>query len=389
MRNTEAGVDLEEYRLKEIVDRVSTVGIGWLGLSVGCAECHSHKFDPISHREFYSCSRSSTTPTTSTCRLRRPASKSGTKRTLKTWSRRRHEAHRRRRCRVRPAQDAKPVVAKLAGAWPSKRRSGRPSKRSSSTTCRSRSDDERSQGLCDAYAAHVTKKPAPPSTKVMTVAARKTTRTSYVHLRGDYRSRGEDVAPGTPAVLPPLKPRGEQADRLDLARWLVDPANPLTPRVTVNHIWQHLFGRGLVSTVDNFGSGGEAPSHPELLDWLAGEFVDRSWSRKAMIRLIVTSATYRQSSADAQRAGTSRSAQRAAGPAIAVAARGRSGSRRGPGGLGLVGTQDRRAGNSSAAARLRGEHQPQRRLERSAPVPIFIVAACTSCSAARRRIRCC
>jgi hypothetical protein len=93
-----------------------------------------------------------------------------------------------------------------------------------------------------------------------------------------------------------LHARGARADRLDLARWLVDPANPLTARVTVNHVWQHLFGRGLVATVDNFGLLGDPPSHPELLDYLATEFVQLGWSRKKLIRLLVTSATYRQSS---------------------------------------------------------------------------------------------
>jgi hypothetical protein len=91
-------------------------------------------------------------------------------------------------------------------------------------------------------------------------------------------------------------PRGEQPDRLDLARWLVDPSNPLAPRVAVNRIWQHLFGYGLVRTPNDFGKRGELPSHPELLDWLATEFPRLGWSRKAMIRLILTSATYRQSS---------------------------------------------------------------------------------------------
>ena len=98
-------------------------------------------------------------------------------------------------------------------------------------------------------------------------------------------------------MLPPLEPRGQVADRLDLARWLVATDNPLTPRVAVNQLWQQLFGRGLVSSADNFGVAGESPSHPELLDWLAHQYVHRGWSRKAMIRLIVTSATYRQVSA--------------------------------------------------------------------------------------------
>jgi hypothetical protein len=131
----------------------------------------------------------------------------------------------------------------------------------------------------------------------MAVARRAEPRETYVHLRGDYRQRGEATVPGTPAVLPPLVPRGGCADRLDLAQWLMDPANPLTPRVTVNRWWLHLFGRGLVSSTDNFGVGGEAPTHPELLDWLAAELIQRGWSRKEIIRLIVTAAAYRQASA--------------------------------------------------------------------------------------------
>src|SRR5204863_2887705 len=119
---------------------------------------------------------------------------------------------------------------------------------------------------------------------------------TFVHVRGDFLRRGDEVQPGTLSVLHCFKPRGETPDRLDLARWIVDPANPLTSRVTVNHIWQHLFGRGLVNTPEDFGTRGEPPSHPELLDWLATEFLKRGWSRKAMLKLIVTSATYRQSS---------------------------------------------------------------------------------------------
>lgn len=203
LRNIEAGVDLEEYRNKEVVDRVSTIGAGWLGLTLGCAECHSHKYDPISHREFY----------------------------------------------------------QLFAFF-------------------NETDDVEL-----------------PESKAMAVAQRGELRKSFVHLRGDYRQQGELAEPGTPAVLPSLTSRGERADRLDLAHWLTDPANPLTPRVTANQWWLHLFGRGLVPTVDNFGVGGEAPSHPELLDWLAAELIQRGWSRKEMIRLIVSSATYRQSSA--------------------------------------------------------------------------------------------
>ena len=109
--------------------------------------------------------------------------------------------------------------------------------------------------------------------------------------------RGASVTPGVPAVLPAIRARNAaKPDRLDLARWLTDPAHPLTARVTINRVWQAYFGRGLVETENDFGTQGTPPSHPELLDWLATELIARGWSLKAMHRLIVTSQTYRQSS---------------------------------------------------------------------------------------------
>jgi hypothetical protein len=120
-------------------------------------------------------------------------------------------------------------------------------------------------------------------------------RATYILIRGAYNKPGAEVTAATPAMLPPLSPRLPR-NRLGLARWLVEPANPLTARVTVNRLWQSLFGVGLVRTTEDFGTQGELPSHPELLDWLATEFVRRDWDMKAMLRLLVTSSTYRQSS---------------------------------------------------------------------------------------------
>ncbi|HRI16792.1 MAG TPA: DUF1553 domain-containing protein, partial [Verrucomicrobiota bacterium] len=155
----------------------------------------------------------------------------------------------------------------------------------------------------------------PPIPTTLVLAERKIPRETYVFIKGDFTRRGPDVTPDTPAALPPLprdpKFAGLKAaatkattpTRLDLARWLVNPANPLTARVQVNRVWQQYFGQGIVATENDFGTQGIPPTHPALLDWLALEFMNPSgvgaakpWSLKNLHRLIVTSATYRQSS---------------------------------------------------------------------------------------------
>ncbi len=209
LMNHEDGVDAEEFRCKAKVDRVATTGTVWLGLTLGCAQCHSHKYDPISQREFFQFYAF-----------------------------------------FNQAQEA------------------------DISAPNTRDRNAKAQAFRELTNA-------PPT---------------RVHIRGDFLRPGEEVQPATLTVLHPFRPRGAGADRLDLARWLVESANPLTARVAVNYCWQHLFGRGLVNTPEDFGTRGEPPSHPELLDWLATEFLQRGWSRKAMIKLMVTSAAYRQSS---------------------------------------------------------------------------------------------
>jgi Protein of unknown function (DUF1553) len=120
-------------------------------------------------------------------------------------------------------------------------------------------------------------------------------RETFILNRGDYRNKTEKVSPGVPSVLSPL-PQNAPANRLGLAKWLVSPNHPLTARVTVNRYWQMYFGTGIVKTSENFGMQGEPPVHPELLDWLATEFIRTGWDVKAIQHLIVTSATYKQSS---------------------------------------------------------------------------------------------
>lgn len=133
-----------------------------------------------------------------------------------------------------------------------------------------------------------------PKTLVMQESAE--ARTTHVLKRGQYDAPTEIVQPDVPSFLPPL-PADAPRNRLGLARWFVSPKNPLTARVEVNRLWLQCFGEGIVATLNDFGSQGEAPSHPELLDWLAVRFVQSGWNVKELLRLIVTSATYRQSSA--------------------------------------------------------------------------------------------
>jgi hypothetical protein len=145
----------------------------------------------------------------------------------------------------------------------------------------------------DTKAARESLEKATPRTMVMHDRAEP--RDTFILVKGAYDKYADKVEHGTPAVLPPLPPDAPK-NRLALARWLVAPDHPLTARVTVNRYWQMFFGRGLVKTTEDFGVQGEKPTHPELLDWLARDFIESGWDVKRMMRLIVTSATYRQSS---------------------------------------------------------------------------------------------
>lgn len=302
LTNTEAGVDLEEYRLKEITDRVSTLGTGWLGLSVGCAECHSHKYDPISQREFYQLFAFFNDADDVEIPAASETEMQAFQETQVQWQQRLQEL----RAELNSvfavigaddaAEDTLPDVAAVEAALLADAKKLTAEQKQLLTSLRNRSEPT-IDAVTAALRKHAGSRPQAPTTKARTVAARKETRETWVHVRGNYRQRGDTVTSDTPAFLPPLQKRATDADRLDLARWVVSKENPLTARVTVNRWWSHLFGRGLVESVDNFGSGGSAPSHPQLLDWLAGQLVERGWSRKEMLRLMVTSSTYRQSSA--------------------------------------------------------------------------------------------
>jgi hypothetical protein len=269
LMNHEEGTDAEEFRCKAKVDRVNTTATTWLGLTMGCAECHNHKYDPISQRDYYQLYAFFNNAEEADVSAPKLDNKERFEKQKKEWG--------EQEARLKAAYNAAKTNAVEA-----------------TRVKRQLNQHRRNQPRADTL-AHSFRE----STNVASAS---------IHVRGDFLRTGEVVRAAGPAVLSRLTPRGSHADRLDLARWLVDPANPLTARVTVNHVWQHLFGRGLVATPNDFGTRGDAPSHPELLDWLAVAFhsgrraeaqaspIDMAWSRKALIRLIVTSATYQQSS---------------------------------------------------------------------------------------------
>jgi cytochrome c553 len=203
MRHNTAEMFKDEFQMKTIKDRVNTTSSVWMGLTIGCAECHHHKSDPVSQSDYY----------------------------------------------------------RLFAFFHDAVEVDRQGKKSS----------------------HIPSLADSPQT-------------TRIHLRGNFKSLGDRVEPGTLSELPAMKDHPKRATRLDLARWLVSESHPLTARVEVNRIWKQLFGQGLVSTLDDFGNRGQPPTHPDLLDWLSSEFRAQGWSRKKIIRLIMTSSTYRQSS---------------------------------------------------------------------------------------------
>ncbi len=274
--NYEGGIDFEQYRNEAVADRVATTGAAFLGLTLGCARCHDHKYDPVTQREFYQIfAYFNNTDEIATEAERydfnRPILKVPSPQEdldHRVWKSEFGGVNREFATYVR-ALAAKPAAA------------GDPPKHRDPDLTR----------LLAKYRGVRRREPPITSTLIMRELAEP--RPAYIHLGGEFTRRGATVAPATPAFLAPPLTGGT---RLDFARWLVDPRNPLTARVTVNRMWQAYFGKGLVDTESDFGLMGAKPTHPELLDWLATEFIARGWSQKEMHRLIVTSAAYRQSS---------------------------------------------------------------------------------------------
>lgn len=422
--NQEGGSDREQFRVESVIDRVNTTGAVWLGLTVGCAQCHTHKFDPITHREYYQLfaffnnteDANSTGPTVEVTQYEvldnapepPPSPEAGER---ARWTPVTYNEHRTSsgaplkrlddqsllvdqsaaprdayqlvvstelktvaalRLRTLPDKslpmngpgtagngnfvltgltvglDGKPV--RLSAAFADHEQPGFPASniinrdpntgwaintgRGQKATMNAEHEvtflfekpvETKGQALTirmthdlndhylvgrfaielSATAPSLPKekipgRSEPRSARLMVMRELARPRPTYLLTRGDFTRPDKGVGELRPGVLSKVKPAlpasSTRRNRLDLARWLVDPANPLTPRVTVNRTWMRYFGRGLVETEDDFGTQGSPPSHPDLLDFLARQFIENGWSMKRLHRLIVTSETYRRSS---------------------------------------------------------------------------------------------
>jgi mono/diheme cytochrome c family protein len=303
--NQEGGIDVEQFRVDSIVDRVNTTGTVFLGLTIGCAQCHDHKYDPISQREYYQLYAFFNNVDEPELEIATPAE-------LARRQEVRGEIDKLHLALAKKYPDlddrekrwektlnleftqAQEADVRLAFDLPREKRSAA-QRRALIELMMAREPVFRLEN----EALLKLRADEPKFVTTMVVQERTgSPRDTHVHKGGDFTRKGDPVAPGVPHVLAGLvnDSPGTPPDRLDLARWLVDRRNPLTARVVVNRIWQAYFGRGLVETDNDFGTQGSYPSHPELLDWLACELMDSGWREKVIHRLIASSSTYSQAS---------------------------------------------------------------------------------------------
>lgn len=280
MFNDEQGVDQMEARFHAMVDRVGTTATVWLGTTLACAECHNHKYDPFSQKDFYGLLAFFDNADFA-------------------W-----EGTAYNRKYIEPTFDlAPPDVRARRQALENEVTRLQDKLREAERTAKQNNEDKQKNNGWTSIRAQIDAKKREvaeatksyPQTLVVYEKKSSSPLTANVRVKGAFRSQGELVEAGVPRALPSL-PTDAPHNRLGLARWLIDPQNPLTARVIVNRYWGQFFGRGLVETEEDFGRRGSLPTHPELLDWLATEFMRCNWSTKQIHKLIVMSATYRQSS---------------------------------------------------------------------------------------------
>lgn len=305
----------EESFFRNVVDQVSAVGTAFMGLTLQCAVCHDHKYDPITQKDFYQLSAffnnfdgEPETGRRGTEEFKRglqppyinlpspeqtaalQAVDDGLARLeAKLAELTSQQAAKQQAMKELPAVAADKAVSLDAKLAEVERDLMQHAVRGLEQAVKSLTAyrDQQRQAR-EALLLQI------PATLVMKERAE--IRPAYIMVRGEYDHPGEQVQRQTPGFLPAMQSKSAVATRLDLARWLTDPAHPLTARVAVNRIWQQLFGVGLVKTSEDFGAQGEAPSHPELLDYLALQFIASGWDVKELMRSMVLSQTYRQAS---------------------------------------------------------------------------------------------
>lgn len=233
----EGGVIQEEYRIEYVIDRTNTFGKAFLGVSFECARCHDHKYDPLSQKEYYQMS--------SFFNNIEEKGLEGTTFNVESFAK-------------NPKMEITDEDAKTILQFVNKQDTNR---------------------LFISVMGEL----------------KDSTRKAYILNRGAYDAHGEEVTPATPASIMTFNNQ-YPSNRMGLTQWLFDKKNPLTARIFVNHLWQEFFGKGIVKTTSDFGMQGSLPTHPELLDWLAVDFIESGWNVKGLIKKMVSSATYRQSS---------------------------------------------------------------------------------------------
>jgi hypothetical protein len=313
LTNTEGGTNDEEFRNIAVVDRVNTTLQVWMSVTVNCAQCHDHKYDPISQEEFYRLFAIFNQSEDSDKSDNRPnlmylSPEDTTKKSA--WDAELAKVEKQ-------ITDKVPDLVKRQQTWEKETVGDRLAKLPANLQTILRQDQAKRKPEQKAeltryfrgtlaeiqplqkQASELTAKLAtvqPVPTPIMRDLPEKERRVTKVHIRGDWLNLGKEVTPGVPAAFHPLS-KAAPANRLGLAEWLVSAENPLTARVAVNRFWDQLFGVSLVETPEDFGMRSKPPIHPELLDYLASEFAGSlRWDVKKLLKLMVTSATYRQSS---------------------------------------------------------------------------------------------
>ena len=275
LTNNEGGTIDEEFRSVAVVDRVNTTLSTWMGTTIACAQCHDHKYDPLSQHEFFGlyaifnntadADRKDESPLVSV-----------------PWE----PLDAKRRPLEKELAAILKAVPEMKKITPKKQ--VQPQGEPPELRPLRKHVDALRRRIAAVKAVTV------PVMEELQDDKRRVTKLQY---RGNWQDLGPVIEEHVPAVFPePELADGQRVSRLKLAEWLIDRENPLTARVLVNRLWEQVFGIGIVSTSEEFGSQGELPSHPELLDWLACELIDSGWDIQSIQRLIITSATYRQSS---------------------------------------------------------------------------------------------